>query len=112
MQCETRVCLTRTVFESNGQQKFSFCSCRCKDSEGHTYQSNPDKYDYLCECPPDTVCLDVLSAIEGAPEKVTGSYCMPNCIASPSVCDSATPPEVCTPSKDSTEPWKWTCETP
>jgi hypothetical protein len=110
VQCETRVCLTRTVLvTAKEQQKFSFCSCRCKDADGHTYQSNPDKYDYLCECPPDTVCQEVLGAIEGAPDKVTGSYCMPNCIASPSLCLA---PDVCTPSTDSTQPWKWNCKTP
>jgi hypothetical protein len=128
VQCETRICLTKTDAENpvadsqpceddpsmencwdgeggRVQFKFSFCSCRCKDVEGHTYNQNPDKYDDLCECPPNTQCEDVLGAVEGAPEKIMGSYCVPNCIASP--CGAA---EICSPSKDSEKPWEWTCK--
>ena len=105
VQCETKVCVTRTEKLSDTQLKYSFCSCRCRDLDGHTYQSDPDKYDYLCECPPDTYCESVLGDIEGAPEKITGSYCIPSCIYSP--CD---PGKTCTPSSDSEEPWIWTCK--
>jgi len=129
VQCETRICLTKTETSAdpaaegsvaeceadptklencNGTQtKFSFCSCRCRDEGGHTYQSNPDKYDYLCECPPNTLCEKVLTGIEEAPDKVTGSYCIPKCIAAPCFL-----PEVCTPSKDAEEPWNWKCKEP
>jgi hypothetical protein len=126
VQCETRICLTKTVldeFAENSpaaceatptldncegtQLKFSFCSCRCKDEENHTYQSNPDKYDYLCECPPNTLCEKVLTGIEEAPDKITGSYCIPKCIANPCL-----PPEVCTPSTNAEEPWNWKCKKP
>lgn len=122
VQCETRICLTKTKLVGSKleckndptmencedvQTKFSFCSCRCKDIDGHTYQSNPDKYDYLCECPPNTLCEEVLGAIEEAPEKITGSYCIPKCIAN--TCDL---PEICTPSKNAEEPWNWKCKEP
>lgn len=128
VQCETRICLTKTALNENmpsGQSaagckagedldscenvqlKFSFCSCRCKDINGHTYQSNPDKYDYLCECPPNTLCEEVLGNIEEAPDKITGSYCIPKCIANPCVT-----PEICTPSKNPEEPWNWKCKEP
>lgn len=136
VQCETRICLTKTEVNGavsssscesclsnlgnddptgecedeceNVQFKYSFCSCRCQDSAGNTFQTNPDKYDYLCECPPNTKCEKVIEAIEGAPEKITGSYCIPNCIASG--CTELE--EVCTPSKDSEQPWMWKCEEP
>ena len=122
VQCETRICLTKTELigskvecQANPtmnncedvQTKFSFCSCRCKDADDNTYQTNPDKYDYLCECPPNTLCEKVLTGIEEAPEKVTGSYCIPKCIANPCVL-----PEVCTPSTNSEEPWNWKCKEP
>jgi hypothetical protein len=133
VQCETRICLTKTELNTAGttaectaclslsetnddtgacvdecdsaQLKYSFCSCRCRDSDGNTFQTNPDKYDYLCECPPNTQCEKVIEAIEGAPEKITGSYCIPNCIATG--CDELT--ELCVPSKDSEQPWLWKC---
>jgi len=127
VQCETRICLTKTDAENTGstqtedcqseenlencwegspvQWKFSFCSCRCKDVAGHTYNQNPDKYDYLCECPPNTRCEEVLGDIEEAPEKIKGSYCVPNCISS--ACEAG---YICTPSKDSEKPWQWTCQ--
>lgn len=131
VQCETtnRICLTKTDADSptapatqvddckndpnledcwdtsRVQWKFSFCSCRCKDVAGHTYNQNPDKYDYLCECPPNTKCEEVLGDIEEAPEKIKGSYCVPNCISS--ACDEGS---MCTPSKDSDKPWEWTCK--
>jgi hypothetical protein len=124
VQCETRICLTKTELNpdvssldckaeenldncENVQLKQSFCSCRCKDADGHSFQSNPDKYDYLCECPPNTLCEEVLTAIEEAPEKVTGSYCIPKCIAAP-----CTLPEICTPSSNAEEPWNWKCKEP
>ena len=88
------------------QLKYSFCSCRCKNAAGKSVANDPDRYDYLCECPPDTVCESVLTDIEDAPEKIAGSYCVPNCIATP--CETAG--EVCTPSSDSEEPWKWKCK--
>ena len=61
--CETNKDLEACWEDDRAQHKFSFCSCRCKDVEEHTYNSNPDKYDYLCECPPNTKCEDVLGAI-------------------------------------------------
>lgn len=137
VQCETRICLTKT--EVNGQAtntdknacescindaehneeatgacedecettqlKYSFCSCRCRDSEGNTFQTNPDKYDYLCECPPNTQCEKVIEAIEGTSEKIWGSYCIPNCIANGCI----EPGDICVPSKDSEQPWLWKC---
>jgi len=130
--CETRICLTKTqkennsdecsqkqsvenCWENNGggeekypvQVKFSFCSCRCRDNDGNSYQTNPDKYDYLCECPPNTNCEEVLTDIAKAPEKLMGSYCVPKCIAVP----CSDPGEICTPSKDSEKPWDWYCST-
>jgi hypothetical protein len=145
VQCETRLCVTKTqsleglvsaeqvaaclaaspadknVLEEcwegdDGpvQAKYSFCSCRCKDIAGHTVNTNPDKYDYLCECPPNTKCVDVLSDIEEAPDKVKGSYCVPNCIAGGECFpqpndDGDFTNYVCTPSKDSEKPWQWAC---
>ncbi|MBN2802018.1 MAG: hypothetical protein JXR91_02870 [Deltaproteobacteria bacterium] len=90
------------------QLKFSFCSCRCEDAEGHKLSDNPDKYSDLCECPPSTVCEKVMDPIPGLSDKLPGSYCVPNCISKP--CDESID-DICTPSKDSKEPWKWTCET-
>lgn len=118
VQCESTICLTKTEFNrrantnSDGdfirqsQTKYSFCSCRCKDLEGHTYNSNPDKYHDLCECPPNTRCELVMDALEGAPDKVTGSYCIPNCIHNG--CQSKEK-EICVPSSDSSKPWEWSC---
>jgi hypothetical protein len=121
VQCATRICLTKTervgnledckadpTLENceNLQDKFSFCSCRCKDAEDHTYQSNPDKYDYLCECPPNTLCEEVLTKIEEAPEKIAGSYCIPKCIAN----GCPEQDDVCVPSKNAEEPWNWKCK--
>jgi len=132
VQCETRICLTKTQVEGSVdkvfcedcltanqdntgdcledcedvQLKYSFCSCRCRDSAGNTFQTNPDKYDHLCECPPNTQCVKVMDAIEGAPEKITGSYCIPNCIAFG--CTDLE--QTCVPSKDSDQPWLWKCE--
>ena len=106
VQCKTRMCLIMTTTQTGGmadQLKYSFCSCRCKDAEGHSYENNPDKYDDLCECPPNTLCEHVLDDLEDAPEKVTGAYCIPKCIAEP--CEEGQ----CSPSKDSEEPWKWYC---
>ena len=97
------------------QVKYSFCSCRCKDINGNTYNKNPDKYDYLCECPPNTKCVEVLGDIQEAPSKVKGSYCVPNCIASGECYpqDTNDDGEVenysCAPSKDSEKPWQWKC---
>jgi len=97
------------------QAKYSFCSCRCKDINGNTYNKNPDKYDYLCECPPDTKCISVLGDIEEAPSKVKGSYCVPGCMAEgkcyPNDDDGDGEIEnyACAPSKDSEKPWQWKC---
>jgi len=137
VQCEERICLTKTepndigayatVCEDNPnlencwegesgpvQVKYSFCSCRCTDIAGNTYNKNPDKYDYLCECPPNTTCVDVLSDIEEAPEKVKGSYCVPNCIAGGECTgyendDGDWIDRMCMPSTDSEKPWQWKC---
>lgn len=138
VQCETRLCATVTKENAqvNGdvcalnpsvencweaatgavQAKYSFCSCRCADVAGHTLNSNPDKYDYLCECPPDTKCLSVLKDIEDAPDMIKGSYCVPRCMAN----DACFPDDIdgdgelenrmCTPSSDSEKPWQWTCK--
>ena len=142
VQCETRLCVTKTepnplVGEQTNaclaakpedgnvleecwegddgatQVKYSFCSCRCKDIKGNTYNKNPDKYDYLCECPPNTKCVEVLGDIEEAPNKVKGSYCVPNCIASgecyPNI-NGDGENFTCMPSKDSEKPWQWKCQ--
>lgn len=145
VQCETRLCVTKTeplaadaaqvaacelaaaagegvleaCWEGEGgitQAKYSFCSCRCKDINGNTYNKNPDKYDYLCECPPDTKCISVLGDIEEAPSKVKGSYCVPGCIASGECYPQDTNGDdeienfACAPSKDSEKPWQWKCK--
>ena len=115
------------VIESNGNVvqepvllKFSFCSCRCEDGDGNRKADNPDKYDYLCECPPSAHCEPVLEKIGGSgdsssaiSEKLFGAYCVPECIADPCIDDSASHDhlgEVCTPSTNSEEPWLWSCE--
>ena len=97
-----------TIKEGPVQLKFSFCSCRCADPEGHMYKDDHDKYSDLCECPPSTVCKEVLDPIEGISDKLPGSYCVPNCIDEP--CDTTNGEEICTPAKDSKKPWEWTCE--
>ncbi|MCP4604299.1 MAG: hypothetical protein GY847_27890 [Proteobacteria bacterium] len=90
------------------QTKYSFCSCRCKDADGEQYDRNSDKYDDLCECPPNTICESVLNKnVQGAPDNIKGSYCIPNCIADG--CEHHTQGEECKPSSDSEEPWKWHC---
>ena len=107
VQCETSMCVTKTELRLSGQLKYSFCSCRCKDKDGHSYDRNNDKYDDLCDCPPGTICsADVISNnIDQVPDKLKGSYCIPDCIANP--CNTN---ETCTPSNDSDEPWKWKCK--
>ncbi len=107
VQCETRVCLTQVEKNPNFEQtqaKYSFCSCRCRDMDGHTYEDNPDKYQ-LCECPPNTFCEPVLGDIKEAPEKVIGDYCIPSCIAS----NPCNQDEICVPSEDGEKPWEWSC---
>ena len=111
VQCETSMCVTKTEVRpgaAGGQLKYSFCSCRCKDKTGHGYDRNNDKYDDLCECPPGSICSpDVVSNnIDQVPDKLKGSYCIPDCIAEPCSRES----EICTPSNDSDEPWKWKCK--
>ena len=101
--------------------KFSFCSCRCEDGDGNRKADNPDKYDYLCECPPSAHCEPVLEKIGDSgdsgstiSEKLFGGYCVPECIAEPCEDDDASHEhlgEVCTPSTNSEEPWLWSCET-
>ena len=98
--------------------KYSFCSCRCKDAQGHTYDRNSDKYSGLCECPWNTRCVEVLGTEVDAPDKVQGSYCLPDCVAcgnDPTIegCqenDICTEDEVCTPSSNSDKPWRWSCK--
>ena len=127
VQCQgssAMVCLTKTekygaAKESNEisdikkyegtQVKHSFCSCRCKDAQGHSRDRNSDKFDDLCECPGGTVCENVLGDnIEGAPEKIRGSYCLPDCVSN--ACEEDNEDETCTPSSNSEEPWKWSCK--
>lgn len=108
------------VQEESVLLKFSFCSCRCEDGDGNRQSDNPDKYDYLCECPPSAQCVNVLDKIggnsesgSGISEKLFGSYCVPKCIAEPCRDGSAAEDnsgEVCTPSTNSKEPWLWSCE--
>lgn len=102
--------------------KFSFCSVRCEDGDGNRYADNPDKYDYLYECPPTTVCVKVLDKIGGnddsgsaISEKLFGGYCVPECIENPCEVDPDDASnkdygKVCTPSENSDEPWLWSCE--
>ena len=100
--------------------KFSFCSCRCEDGDKNRYSDNPDKYSDLCECPPSTHCVTVLDKIgdegdensTGISPKLFGGYCVPECIANPCRVgtDEAEIGEVCTPSSNSEEPWRWSCE--
>lgn len=126
VQCPglTTICITATQrlrnaddtqtdpYEKNKdtQAKYSFCSCRCKDADGHKYDKNSDKYDDLCECPSNTSCQLVLGKNINAPEKIKGSYCMPKCIADKTKCLEQG--KICTPSSDSDEPWNWKCRTP
>jgi hypothetical protein len=105
-------CDNRTNFEKHKdtQLKYSFCSCRCRDAEGNQYDKNSDKYDDLCDCPSSTTCpsgadTTVGGNIEGAPDKIKGSYCIPNCVLEGCTVTG----EVCTPSTDSEQPWKWRC---
>ncbi len=91
------------------QEKYSFCSCRCKDADGNKYDSKSDKYDDLCDCPPNTRCKLILGKnIEKAPSKIQGSYCIPECLDQECTYEN----EVCSPSSDSKEPWKWKCKVP
>jgi hypothetical protein len=109
VQCETTMCVTKTELRyENKQLKYSFCSCRCRDKDGHGYDRNSDKFDDLCECPPGTVCSPyvISNNIDQVPEALKGSYCIPDCIAKPCANDD----EVCSPSSDSDEPWKWKCK--
>jgi hypothetical protein len=139
VQCMTRLCLTKTepnpyaaaqadacqaaapgdqmaeCWQGAGgtvQAKYSFCSCRCKDINGHTYNKNSNTNSNLCQCPPNTKCVEVLGDIEEAPNMVKGSYCVPNCIAS-GECYSNVNGDgtnyTCMPSKDSKKPWQWKC---
>lgn len=102
-----------TVVEEPVLLKYSFCSCRCEDGDGNRVSDNPDKYDYLCECPPSAKCVSVLDPIGGISPKLYGSYCVPECIAEPCETRGASDDgfgEVCTPSANSEEPWLWSCE--
>lgn len=137
VQCATNICLTQTkvnkdspsskvsackdnpstkncwVTDEDNEEppllKFSFCTCRCEDAEGNRFEDNPDKFDDLCECPPSSICQKVLDPIEGVAEKLFGGYCVPACIAKPCI-NEGFENEICTPSKNSEEPWKWSCE--
>jgi hypothetical protein len=131
VQCETRLCVTKTqsltglvdeaqiaactadptlanCWEGDDgmtQAKYSFCSCRCKDINGKAG----------CQCPPNTKCVEVLGDIQEAPAKVKGSYCVPNCMASGDCYswdknnDGDIEKLTCMPSKDSEKPWQWKC---
>lgn len=137
VQCKTSICLTkiqlyREEIEPDAdndfdrycasQNKYSFCSCRCQDKDGNKYDRNVDKYDDLCECPPNTRCVRVLGDdIATAPDKIKGSYCIPKCIddGCPQVRPITGPDgekiqqrQVCIPSSDSKEPWNWKCQWP
>ncbi|MCP4676900.1 MAG: hypothetical protein GY854_15565 [Deltaproteobacteria bacterium] len=108
--CKDNVC-NRTQHDIwiGTQQKFSFCSCRCEDADGNKYDRNSDKYSGLCECPPNTTCKSILGKnIEDAPTKIQGSYCIPACIVE----ECTYSDQVCSPSSDSKEPWKWKCKVP
>ena len=110
VQCTTGICVTKTRVRDGGQQKYSFCSCRCRDKDGHSYDRNSDKYDDLCECPSGSYCSpDVVNNnIEQIPDTIKGSYCLPGCINPENECVHTG--EQCVPSSDSKEPWKWTCK--
>ena len=118
VQCETSICITKTEVRQVGtsiddaiQNKYSFCSCRCRDKDGHKYDRNSDKYDDLCECPSGSFCSDevVSNNIEQVPDAIKGSYCLPNCIGNPDkYCLELT--KKCVPPTDSEEPWKWQCK--
>jgi hypothetical protein len=129
VQCQTSLCITSTqiVMKPNEdenlseyeqfqgtQQKNSFCSCRCADAAGHKADQNSDKYDDLCECPGSSVCEPIIGGnIEGAPEKVKGSYCIPKCIVEgceDKLVGGEYVKRSCKPSTDSDEPWKWSCK--
>jgi hypothetical protein len=104
VQCETRTCITRTDYDGVDADKYSFCSCKCKNAEG----SNADKPEDLCECPPNTLCEPVDFPVEAA-EKVRGYYCIPKCIAEGCLDDEE---KKCTASNNSDEPWAWKCKAP
>ncbi len=109
VQCETRTCVTRTTSRNDIDNKYSFCSCKCKNLEGHEV----DKEEDLCECPPNTRCSEVSFPIDDTPDKVLGRYCIPSCIIEGCVDDSGLLSEnyQCTPSRDSDKPWNWKCRT-
>jgi hypothetical protein len=99
--------------------KYSFCSCRCRDAQGHGYDRNSDKYDDLCECPSGTRCVDSDFDEDIVGENTLGSYCLPNCVANDmdqekagtgEPCHEKEPELTCTPSSDSDEPWNWGCK--
>lgn len=129
VQCETEICVTMTQVKTvqvgegtndydrykDNQTKFSFCSCRCMDGDGNKYDRNDDRYDDLCECPPNTKCEKVLgNNIADAPDKIKGSYCVPNCILEGCTEFKMVAGEQvfkqCLPSSDSDEPWMWKCK--
>ena len=109
VQCKTGICITKTEPRAGAQHKYSFCSCRCADKDGHKYDRNSDKYDDLCECPSGSLCSPevVNNNIEQIPESIKGSYCLPGCLGQ-NFCN--TTGTECMPSSDSAEPWKWTCK--
>jgi hypothetical protein len=109
VQCKNSICITKTEANEEVQKKYSFCSCRCEDKDGHKYDRNSDKYDDLCECPSGSECSpDVVNNnIEQIPDTIKGSYCVPSCI-SEGLCFQTN--MECKPPKSSKEPWKWECK--
>lgn len=77
-----------------------FCTCRCADSSGNDHAVDES----LCECPGDSVCVEVFAPMEGVPEDVTGSYCIPRCIAEDEC------PQACESNEQDDPEWDWICK--
>jgi hypothetical protein len=100
--CGTGACLTIAGTVDEATFQYAFCSCRCADVDGNTASDDQS----LCECPQNTSCTEILADLEGPPDDVPGSYCVPNCIGSME-CVSQWE---CVPSDNESRPWEWSCQ--
>jgi hypothetical protein len=136
VQCETRLCVTKTQSLEGLVTADQVAAClAAKPADGNVLANcwegddgpTQAKYSFCscrckdvngkagCKCPPNTKCVEVLGDIQEAPAKVKGSYCVPNCMASGDCYssdknnDGEVEKLVCMPSKDSKKPWQWKC---